>query len=186
MKVKCINQGNFKNITEGNEYEVVAESQALYTILNNSRFRSMYSKKYFKVIPEPIIENVDEIGVAEAHEDEIDITLNNSGDITYDVNGNDATLEFYEVSCNCGVKSYHGVNYLFENCDHNPALFEKVIIAIIEEVAYRNNSCMLIFSTNNIYPEIWAVLDKVMDFSSQSVENPNSDSQVRLWIKYTN
>lgn len=106
------------------------------------------------------------------------------GDIAYEVNSNDATLEFYEVASNCGVKSYHGMNYLFENCDHNPVLFEKVITAIIEEVIYRNDSCMLIFSTNNTYPEIWTVLDKVMDFSSKSVENPNSDSQVKLWIKY--
>lgn len=32
MKVKCINQGNFKNITEGNEYEIVSVYENIYCI----------------------------------------------------------------------------------------------------------------------------------------------------------
>ena len=184
MKVKCINQGNFKNITLGNEYQLLEESVDLYIIINNSGVSARYSKDYFEVIPEPIpniIEDVEEVGVKE---DEIDIDFDEDGNIDCSINGNNVELDFYEVASNCGVKSYHGVNYLFENCDHNPVLFEKVITAIIEEIIYRNNSCMLIFSTNNTCPEIWTALDKVMDFSSQSVENPNSDLQVKLWIKY--
>lgn len=186
MKLKCINQGNFKNITFENEYQVLEESVDLYTIINNAGVSARYSKNYFEVIPEPIpdiIEDVEEIGVKE---DEIVVDFDGDGDINLEINDNEVSLEFYEVASNCGVKSYHGMNYLFENCDHNPVLFEKVITAIIEEVIYRNNSCMLIFSTNNTCPEIWTVLDKVMDFSSQSVENPNSDMNVKLWIKYTN
>ena len=184
MKLKCINQGNFKNITLGNEYQLLEESVDLYIIINNSGVSARYSKDYFEVIPEPIpeiIEDVEEVGVKE---DEIGIDFDEDGDINLEINDNEVSLEFYEVSSNCGVKSYHGVNYLFENCDYNPVLFEKVITAIIEEVIYRNNSCMLIFSTNDTYPEIWTALDKVMDFSSQSIENPNSYSQVKLWIKY--
>jgi len=189
MKLKCINQGNFKNITLGNEYQLLEESVDLYIIINNGGVSARYSKDYFEVIPEQIpdiIEDVEEVGVVE---DEIEVefdTDDSDSDIVCSINDNIVTLDFYEVASNCGVKSYHRMNYLFENCDHNPVLFEKVITAIIEEVIYRNNSCMLIFSTNNTYPEIWTALDKVMDFSSKSVENPNSDLQVKLWIKYTN
>lgn len=186
MKVKCINQHHFKNIIEGGEYEVLEETVDFYIIKNTLGNSARYSKNYFEIVPEPIIEDIDEIGVEENQEDEINIAFNGEGDIDYEVNGNDATLEFYEVASNCGVKSYHGINYLFENCDCNKDLFKNVIEVIIEEVVERNNSCMLIFSTNNSYMDIWTVLDEVMDFSSEAVENPNSDTDVKLWIKYTN
>lgn len=186
MKVKCINQNNYKDITVGNEYEVVEILENFYHITANSGNVRSYSKKYFELVAEPVIEDEDEIGVEENIEDEINIIFDDEGGILYAVNGNDSTLEFYEVASNCGVKSYHGVNYLFENCDCNKDLFKKMIEAIIEGVIERNNSCMLIFSTNCEYPEIWDILDKVMDFSSKAVENPNSDMDVRLWIKYTN
>ena len=187
MKLKCINQGNFKNITLENEYQLLEESVDLYTIINNAGVSARYSKDYFEVIAEQIpeiIEDVEEDGV---EEDEIYIEFDDDFEnIKIRVNDNSSYLIFYEVASNCGIRSYHGINYLFENCDNNPVLFEKVIIAIIEEVIYRNDSCMLIFSTNNDFPEIWTVLDKVMDFSSESVENPNSELQVKLWIKHTN
>ena len=186
MKVKCINQNNYKDITVGNEYEVVEILENFYHITADSGNVRSYNKKYFELVAEPVIEDEDEIGVEENTEDEINITFNGEGDIVYEVNGNDATLEFYEVASNCGVKSYHGVNYLFENCDNNSELFKKVIEAIIEEVIERDNSCMLIFSTNSSYRDIWTVLDEVMDFSSEEVKNPSSDMDVKLWIKYTN
>lgn len=186
MKVKCINQGNFKNITTGNEYEVYLDNGEMWSVMTDDLSVRNYSKKYFEIIPNPIIEDEDEIGIEESREDEINIAFNGEGDIDYEVNGNDATLEFYEVASNCGVKSYHGINYLFENCDCNKDLFKNVIEVIIEEVVERNNSCMLIFSTNSSYMDIWTVLDEVMDFSSEAVENPNSDMDVKLWIKYTN
>jgi len=63
---------------------------------------------------------------------------------------------------------------------------EKVILEIIDLISDKNRSCILIFSTNDEYSDIWTVLDKVMDFSSDAVENPNSDRDVKLWIKYTN
>jgi hypothetical protein len=186
MKVKCINQGDFKNITLGNDYDVYLDNGEMWSVVTNDLSVRNYSKKYFEIIPNPIIEDEDEIGVEENMEDEINITFNGEGDIAYEVNGNDATLEFYEVASNCGVKSYHGINYLFENCDCNKDLFKKVIEAIIEKIIERNNSCMLIFSTNSSYMDIWTALDEAMDFSSKIVENPNSDMDVRLWIKYTN
>ena len=40
--------------------------------------------------------------------------------------------------------------------------------------------------TNDEYEDIWTVLDEIMDTGSQIVENPNSELDVKLWIKYTN
>ena len=55
MKVKCINQGNFKNITKGNEYEVFYDNGNTWTVTSNDLSNRTYNKKYFEVIPELII-----------------------------------------------------------------------------------------------------------------------------------
>jgi len=54
MKLKCINQGNFKNITLGNEYDVITENENTYDVLSDNFIPRIYAKKYFEVIPEPI------------------------------------------------------------------------------------------------------------------------------------
>ena len=187
MKLKCINQGNFKNITLGNEYQLLEESVDLYIIINNSGVSARYSKDYFEVILEPvpeIIEDVEEVGVVE---DEIYIEFDDDiEDINIRVNGNLLNLIFYEVASNCGVRSYNGVNFLFENCDQNIDLFRKVITEVLDRIIEENCCCMTLFSTNHEYEEIWTVLDEIMDTGSQVVENPNSELDVKLWIKYTN
>jgi len=185
MKVKCINQGNFKNITLGNEYQLLEESVDLYIIINNIGVSARYSKDYFEVITEPvpdIIEDVEEVGVIE---EAIEVYFDYEN-IIVGIEGDNTTLTFYEIASNCGVKSYHGMNYLFENCSNNVDLFKRVILEVIDVVIDKNNSCMLIFSTNHEYKEIWTVLDEIMDTKSEVVENPNSDMNVKLWIKYTN
>ena len=188
MKVKCINQNNYKDITVDNEYEVVEILENFYHITANSGNIRSYNKKYFELISEPVIEDVDEVGVEEEPQPEFIVNWNEEDDSNIDINVNEdkVTLQYYQTAGNCGVASYYGVNYLYENCDKNNTLFKDIIKEIIEMVESRNDTCMLIFSTNFEHPEIWDILDVVMDFSSESVENPNSDMNVRLWIKYTN
>ena len=188
MKVKCINQNNYKDITIGNEYEVIEILENFYHIIANSGNVRNYNKKYFELIEEPVIDDANKVDVEEESQPEFTINLNKEDNNNIDINvsENKVTLQYYQTAGNCGVVSYHGVNYLYENCDENNTLFKDVIKAIIEFVKIRNNTCMLIFSTNCEYPEIWDILDEVMDFSSEVVENPNSDMDVKLWIKYTN
>lgn len=187
MKVKCINQRNFKNITLENEYQVLEESADFYTIINNRGVSARYSKDYFEVIVEPIlqpiIEDIDEVGV----EDVVDFSVEWDDDYTnilINIQENEVKLEYYDVSSNCGVASYHGVNWLFENCNFNTDLFKKIIENVIKTVSDRRNKAILIFSTNDEYPEIWTVLDELMDLSTETIENPNSDNEIKLWIKY--
>lgn len=185
MKVKCINQGNFKNITEGNEYEIVSVYENLYCITADNGVEMNYSKRYFEVISEPIIEDVDEVGVVEEEEKDIVVVeyVNGSG-ILLSVNGESMTLAYHNVAGNCGVHSYNGINNLFDLCDNNKELFKKAVLAIINVFESSNNGCMLIFSTNDEMYEIWEVLDEVMDMQSEVLNNPNSDMDVKLWIKY--
>ena len=188
MKVKCINQGGFLNITLGYIYDVKVDKETSWSIIANNGNQQTYSKRYFEVVPELVVEDADEAGVIEESQPEFTVEWNEEDDnnITIEVNGNKVVLHYYQVASNCGVRSYHGVNYLYENCDENDTLFKDIIKAVIELVESQFDSCMLIFSTNSEYPEIWYILDDVMDFNSKTVENPNSDMDVKLWIKYTN
>ena len=185
MKVKCINQNNYKDITVGNEYEVVEILENFYHITANSGNVRSYNKKYFELIPEPAIEDVDEVGIVEVEEeDTIIVNYVNSGGISILINGNETKLNYYGVAGNCGIYSFNGINDLFDFCNNDKELFQKAILEIIKVFAESKNGCMLIFSTNDEMYEIWEVLDEVMDMQSEAVNNPNSDMNVKLWIKY--
>ena len=184
MKVKCINQNNYKDITVGNEYEVVEILENFYHITTDSGNVRSYNKKYYELTPEPIIEDVDEVGVVEEEEPKIIIDYVNSQGIKMTVNGNGATMTYYEVAGNCGVYSFNGLNNLFEYCDYDVELFKKAMLAIIETFTDAKIGCMLIFSTNYEFEEIWTVMDEIMDTQSEAVNNPNSEMDVKLWIKY--
>ena len=187
MKVKCINQGNFRNITLNDEYDVITENENTYEIISDNFIPRIYSKKYFEVIAEPIpdiIEDVEEVGVVE---DEIEVYFDDDNEnIEIEINDNSTSLVFWEVASNCGVRSYNGVNFLFENCDQNIDLFRKVMNQVLDLIIEEGRCCMVLFSTNDEYEDIWTVLDEIMDTGSQIVENPNSELDVKLWIKYTN
>ena len=40
------------------------------------------------------------------------------------------------------------------------------------------------FSTNYEFEEVWTVMDEIMDTQSEAINNPNSEMDVKLWIKY--
>lgn len=182
MKVRCINSGNFKNITTNNEYEVFYDNGNTWTITSNDLQNRVYSKKYFEVILEPVIEDINEVGVVE--EKPKFLIEWDDENIEISVNGYSTILYFYSVASNCGVHSYHGINMLFELCNSDKKLFKEIIEAVIRLIESEKNCCMFILSTNDEYDDIWDVLNEVMDFGSKVVENPNSDMDVRLWIKY--
>ena len=184
MKVKCINQYHFKNIIEGNEYEVLEETVNFYIIKNTLGNSARYSKNYFEIIPEPIIEDIDDAG---AEEENSRFTVGFDDDncnIEIHIDEVMAILYYYPVASNCGVHSYHGINDLFEYCNRDKDLFKEVINGIIELITGKENCCMFILSTNDEYGGVWEVLDEIMDTKSESIENPNSYMSVKLWIKY--
>jgi len=183
MKVKCINQGNFQNITEGKEYEVFLDNGGSFIVISNDLSNRRYDKRYFEVIPEPIIEDIDEVGIEGDPQPKFEMHWDDKN-IRIDIDGNDIVLEYYQVASNCGVASYHGINWLYENCNEDINLFKDIILSVIELVSYAHDTCMFILSTNDKYSVIWNVLDEIMDTKSEVVENPNSDMDVKLWIKY--
>ena len=198
MKVKCINQGNFKNVTLNQEYEVVGQSVDFYHVVNNAGNTARYSKEYFEVIeeelinvvvePQPEFEEVlpieDEVGVVEN-----EITLDiRDGRIRYKINGVEYGhfIQCGLVAGNCGIESLDGLNDMYDALiDEYEGNIEEIIEKIIKEIlAYyeseASRGCIL-FSTNNYYEHIWNVMNSISTGNTGSFYNQNSDNDVNMW-----
>ena len=182
MKIKCINQKNFKNLTLNKVYDVIEDlEEGFYLIENDVASNMRYSKDYFEnVIPEEIKPQPQPKPVVK--EDIITIS-SNSGTITVIYNGSGVQLSIGSVSGNCGVSSIYNINGLARLLENDMAKFKKAIQAIID--CYQGKLGMLIFSTND-HPNIWNAMDEICGTSSNPCINPNSGAKIKTWIAYTN
>lgn len=178
MKVKCINPKNY-NLTLDKEYDVVEEHEQRYTIVNDNGKEVYYNKALFEVVKDT------EFTV------EVDYDNNSFGIEIY--NGEEVLLcedyNLHEVANNCGVTDFGEVNDLFYRIKSDVGgniveVFTDVILAMLSELHGKYG--MILFSTNKDYPEIWDVLDELCDFSSESIVDPNSDNDIKLWGMYLN
>ncbi len=188
MKVKCINQRNFRNLTLNQVYEVVEESVDFYHVVNNNGATARYSKEYFEVVEEEVQEVElpieDEVCVVE-NEVTLDI---HDGRIRYKINGvecghfNQCGL----VSGNCGIESLDGLNDMYDALiDEYEEDIEEIIEKIIKEILayYKSETSRgcIVFSTNDYYEHIWNVMNNISTGNTGSFLNPNSDNNVNMW-----
>ena len=181
MKIKCINDGNYNNITTGNEYEVVEEKRDLYTIINDIGVEANYHKKFFeksKPIPPQKIKPVFSF---DRESDVLTIESGFPNQIRRD------TVNFYpeEVAGNCGTTSINGINSLCAQLRQLEEETEENIEAAIDAILVEQSVAITVFSTNNQYPLLWNVLDRICNFCSESRTNPNSDLPIKMWGFYT-
>lgn len=185
IKVKCINQGNFVNITVGKEYDVMIDNENTWSIISNNGLQQHYYKKYFEiveqhdnmVIPEKIIYEYQNKSL-------LDFSISNHIKVTLDDGFFDLQRDL--ISDNCGIIHIWGINDLFMEINEDIDLFEKIIKEIIAYYEDSDGAAAIVFSTNDEYYEIWKVLDNLMSFSSETMENPNTENQIKLWMKYIN
>lgn len=188
MKVKCINQRNFRNLTLNNEYEVVEQSVDFYHVVNDNGVTARYSKEYFELadleINQPVVEEVAEEELVEEFEMYVEFAPDGQKEryIIHIDEDNEADLYGELVAGNCGVLSLNGVNDLYDSLDNDLELFEQAIRLLIECAKEYNNKAFLVFSTNYNYPNMCAVLDGIANTTSDCLENPNSDNEIKIWI----
>ena len=188
MKIICENNSGFRHLTNGKEYEVAQEIGQFYQIVNDNNVLANYGKSRFTIIEEEQIKeeiipttsttrqsNIEEIEILS---ERIEIRLINDS--------NEYNLYYSKVSSNCGVDGIYGINDLFEDIDLNEELFEEIIQAVINRFKEKEQSAMLVFSTNDDFEEIWHILDKFSSIQTDSKINPNSYNQIKLWIVYLN
>ena len=193
MKVKCINVRNFRNLTLNQEYEVVEQSVDFYHVVNNNGTTARYSKEYFEVVEEELI-NVavqaeptvelpieDEVGVVE---NDITFEFNSSNSfstIHINLNGEKkTTLYCIEVAGNCGTWSISGINSVRESFGEE--LFVEVMDKLMEFLTEETSKGCIVFSTNTYNnDDVVEWLDSHCSNKSEEFLNPNSDNMVQMW-----
>ena len=167
---------------------MVEQSVDFYHIVNDNGVTARYSKEYFELadleINQPIVEEVDEEELVEEFEMYVEFAPNGQKEI-YIIHideDNKAHLYGELVAGNCGVLSLNGVNDLYDSLDYDLELFTQAIKLLIECMKEYNNKAFLVLSTNYNYPEICDVLDSIANATSDCLENPNSDSEIKIWI----
>ena len=182
MKVTCINANNFANLTEGTVYQVSEETKDLYILVNDLGVSARYHKKFFeeyrekpKIVPPSfsIIRNGSNFFLDITHGPENHRSVER---IPFTVS---------LVSSSCGIASIHNINGLANRLNALEILTEENFQAAIETILREYQYSMVIFSTNDSYPIIWDVMDRICSFSSEERRNPNSNNQIKLWGFYT-
>ena len=96
------------------------------------------------------------------------------------------SLEGLRVAGNCGTLSLEGINHLCVVLSTLNLLTKKhlttIFTKIIDFYKENNKTAFLLFSTNNVYPIIWEVLDEMSSIQTNEKINPNSDFPIKIWI----
>lgn len=118
MKLQCKNKGNNKSITTGKEYEVINETEARYSIINDKGIQANYAKNLFskaiEIIPEiPIIDGLEaETSINNENEDlgfMITIKIDGVNDYVFE---KDNVLNILESPISCGIQLVSGLDEL--------------------------------------------------------------------------
>ena len=184
MKIQCINQGNFTNLTLEKVYDVISTTRDLYVILNDVGIEANYHKKYFEEYQEkPKVLTP----TFRATVDGANIMLTITHGLENSPQTNRVVFSLTSVSASCGVISLHGLNTLNDVLNDRHILTLENYTAAINEllrIAQTFNKAIVLFSTNAIRPVILAIMDSMANFRSEPRRNPNSGNMIKVWGFY--
>lgn len=156
MKIQCINSGNNKLITKGNEYEVIAETENRFTLLNDKGIQKNYARNLFKVEIIPLVKKVDIIDGLEAETSMINsdanagfsilIKIKDKDDYTYEESH---LLNTLTSDISCGIKTVSGVDSLMNFVDNFKEDFSNYLDENIEDFKIDED-----FDFDSFYKEI--------------------------------
>ena len=80
--------------------------------------------------------------------------------------------------------SFDGLNNLTEFLLEHKSLCSKNIKLVIDYLIQNTQVSIILFSTNEQYPQLIPIMDKLCDFKSKSIININSRNTIKLWGFY--
>ena len=176
MQVQYI-KNNYAYLTKNQIYEVISFDTDSFEIkIGNSKNLFVRSSDFIIIEPEKTTYSVD---------------LDSDTNCCYInfCNGRlekTISLEGLRVAGNCGTLSLEGINYLCGILSTLNLLTKKHLTTIFTKIIdfYKENSktAFLLFSTNNVYPILWEVLDKMSSVQTNEKINPNSELPIKIWI----
>ena len=156
MKIQCINSGNNKLITKGNEYEVIAETEDRFTLLNDKGIQKNYARNLFEVEIIPLVKKVDIIDGLEAETSIVNsdkkqgfsilIKIKDKENYTYEEG---YLLDISTSDISCGIKTVSGVDGLMNFVDNFKQDFSNYLDENIEDFKIDED-----FDFDSFYKEI--------------------------------
>lgn len=185
MKIQCINQGNFTNLTLNKIYDVVSTTRDFYVVLNDVGIEANYHKKYFEEYQEkPQVLTP----TFRAIRDGSNITLTITHGLENSPQTSNAIFSVTSVSASCGVISLHGLNNLHDILNNLGILSAENYTAAINKllrVTQTLYKAIVLFSTNSDNRQIAIdVMNSMANFSSELRRNPNSGNMIKVWGFY--
>ena len=202
-QIKCTLNNGY-NITIGNTYNLLQESQDFYWLVNDNQKTVKYGKNMFELIEDEIIpEPIPVVQRTEA--DMVDSVTISGSTLSYINLDNNIVnfsvgLEENDTNISCGIGQLSGINSLVsiinsrvpqddDYIDLRKELLRKYLISNAKSNDYRDeNAAMWLISTaiKDIDEDMISVLDEVADTVSEVKNNPNSGNDIKMWIFYTN
>ena len=206
MNITCTAVENYR-LTLGKIYEVHDESRDFYTIINDNNVGVRYAKRLFATEEE--IEAAAPTPPARTEADVIaSITYNATiSRVQFtDINNELQTVtKRFSVSgsnISCGVNQTSGINNQISEIDAffdldeddflavRKALFTRCVEEYVLNIRNAGNQAMAILSTNvsgedndhEADEDMLEVLDTLAHKTSDTMRNPNSDRDIRVWI----
>ena len=92
--------------------------------------------------------------------------------------------EIESIANSCGVTSFNGLNEMAELLKEYNSLGLANVKLILDEIIKLSETSIVLFSTNEDYPELIPIMDKLCDFKSKSIINMNSQNPIKVWGFY--
>ena len=120
----------------------------------------------------------------------IDIENSDSENIYFSTNSDSVVYldfeEIEEVAGSCGTTSFDGLNGMAVFLKENNGFCKRNIKTIIDFILKeKKHHAIVLFSTNNIHPDLIPIMDELCNFKSDYVVNPNSKNPIKVWGFYT-
>ena len=92
--------------------------------------------------------------------------------------------ETESIANNCGVTSFDGLNEMAELLKKYDSLGLTNVKLILDEIIKLSSRSIVLFSTNEDYPELIPIMDKLCNFKSKSIINMNFQHPIKVWGFY--
>ena len=191
MKTICTNKNsNFRNLTVNKQYDA-EESEDNLIILNDAGIKAKYNKKYFRIVPQSILDTAQITIRLDLENNNISIEVSHLG------RGNaaiDMALNVERASNLCGVLEVDHIDLLKSECDRvsresglntSMELFKRIITEVIRQLKEQRGA-FITFSTS-VTADTLSYYDSVLlekDFAGLAFirRNTNSGNFIALWI----
>lgn len=195
MKKVCVNPKNY-NLTEEKEYEIITELEGFVSVINDKGLVRNYSAELFKEVKVEEELTLEDVNWTIFYEyDYAELALSFS--LGTEKIERTVQLKGGLVAGNCGIADIDGVNGIYQTIldvlgedfglyeidEKALEIFEDCIKEISKKVE-ETDKAMIVFSTNDTFLEIWEVFDDLTDLATATLTNPNSDNEIKMWIKY--